>query len=242
MKLSKIDLLALPCAGASATMYYRWRYLLPEWIRVHPVELPGRGTRLQESFIENFESLIDQICNEHSAVLQGRYALFGHSMGALLSYGIAKRQCALQKPLPLSLFVSACSSPSQHDIKRFAHRHDRTQLINDLHRQGGTPEEIFQCDEMLDLTLSVLAADYGICNSFRYECTAPLPIPIKVFAGRDDEIAPDRMEAWQKETNAIFSLDWFNGGHFFIRQHEKQMLATIKNELSKTAHRHPATV
>ena len=214
-------------------MYYRLRHLLPEWICVHPVELPGRGARMQESFVEDFQTLVNQLCFEYAGILNGNYALFGHSMGALLAYGIAQRQHVTEKKLPLSIFASACSAPAWHDPKRFDHRRNRSELINDLHRQGGTPNEVFQCDEMLDLTLTILAADYGVCNSFHYEGRSPLSTSIKVFAGRDDEISTDRIKAWREETNKEFSLDWFNGGHFFIRQHERQVLTSVANELTR---------
>ena len=82
-----LSLLCLPCAGASATMYLRWRRLLPRWIEVVPVELPGRGQRLGEDFVEDFDSLVARLCAEQDAALRGNFALFGHSMGALLAWG-----------------------------------------------------------------------------------------------------------------------------------------------------------
>ncbi|MFB8830317.1 thioesterase II family protein [Azotobacter sp. CWF10] len=97
MRPPLIDLLVLPCAGASATMYLRWRRLLPSWVRLVPVELPGRGARLGEPCIEDFERLVAQLCDEQAGAMDGRCALLGHSMGALLAYGIAQRQRALSR-------------------------------------------------------------------------------------------------------------------------------------------------
>ena len=147
MRSPFIDLLTLPCAGASATMYLRWRRLLPEWIRVVPVELPGRGGRLGEPFVEDFGRLVAQICDEQAAAMQGRYALFGHSMGALLAYGMAQHQRALGKPLPRAMFVSGSPAPSRRDPDRFAGKGDDAALIADLRKQGGTPEEVLASDE-----------------------------------------------------------------------------------------------
>lgn len=227
-----IDLLALPCAGASATMYLRWRRLLPEWIRVVPVELPGRGGRLGEPYAENFERLVEQLCEEREHSLQGRYALLGHSMGALLAYGMAQRQRSLSRPLPRALFVSASPAPSRRDPERFAGRDNDAALIADLRKQGGTPEEVFGSGELLRLTLDTLGSDYRVCESFVHTQGEPLTMPLHVLAGQSDDIAVERIEAWRREAGGAFTLDWFDGGHFFIRQHEQQVLAAVVRELT----------
>ncbi|WP_151634013.1 thioesterase II family protein [Noviherbaspirillum aerium] len=231
MRMPCINLLALPCAGASAIMYLRWRNLLPEWIRVVPVELPGRGVRMDEPFAENFEHLVAQICEEQAALMRGPYALFGHSMGALLAYGIAQRQRASGRPLPSSLFVSACAAPSRRDPERFAGHDDETRLIADLRKHGGTPEDVFGSAELLQLALETLAADYRVCDSFRYIAQPLLPVPLHVLAGRGDDLTTGCIGAWRQETGGAFSLDWFDGGHFFIRPCERGVLAVIVREL-----------
>lgn len=208
-------------------MYLRWRRLLPEWIRVVPVELPGRGSRLGEPFIEDFAQLVARLCEEHAGVLQGRYALFGHSMGALLAHGMARHQRSLQRELPQALFASASPAPSQRDPKRFAGKDSDQALVAELRQQGGTPQEVFDSAELLRLTLATLGADYRVCESFRHVPDHPLPVPIHVFAGRQDDIELARVQAWRSDTSRFFSLDWFDGGHFFIRQHEAAVLAAI---------------
>lgn len=82
-------LLTIPCAGASATMYLRWRRHLPSSVQLVPLEPPGRGARLGQSFIERFDGLVSWLCQTWQAELQDRYVLFGHSMGALLAWGMA---------------------------------------------------------------------------------------------------------------------------------------------------------
>lgn len=228
-----VDLLALPCAGASATMYLRWRRLLPPWIRLAPVELPGRGGRLGEPFTEDFERLVVQLCDEQAEAMRGHYVLLGHSMGALLAYGIARRQRALSRALPRALFVSASPAPSRCNPDRYAGKDDDAALVAELRRQGGTPEEVFGCTELLRLTLDTLGADYRVCESFRYTAPAPLPMPIHAFGGRQDDIAAERVEAWRHEAGGAFSLDWFDGGHFFIREREREVLAAIVRELER---------
>jgi len=230
-----LSLLCLPCAGASATMYLRWRRLLPRWIEVVPLELPGRGSRLGEDFVEDFDALVSLLCSEHEAALRGNFALFGHSMGALLAWGIAQRLRATGRPLPRALLVSGSAAPSQRDPDRFVDMDDDEALIADMRKQGGTPEALFASPELLRMTLDTLAADYRVCEGFAHRGAAPLPVPLHVFAGREDDIQRWRVEAWSAEAlDAGFSLDWFEGGHFFIRQHEAQVLAALVRRLPQS--------
>ena len=233
MQVKRLRLLCLPCAGASATMYLRWKRHLPAWIEIYPVELPGRGERLGEPLIDDFETLVVRLCEEQATRMRGDFALFGHSMGALLAYGMAARLRDVGRPQPHMLFVSGSAAPSMRDPERLAGLDNDRALIADLRQQGGTPQEVFESPELLRLTLDVLAADYRLCRRFRYRGRAPLAHPLHVLAGRDDDIDSTRLEAWQQMAGGAFSLRWFEGGHFFIRQQQAQVLATIERALGR---------
>ncbi|WP_280190122.1 thioesterase II family protein [Delftia sp. PS-11] len=229
---ASLTLLCLPCAGASATMYLRWRRQLPQWIHLAPVELPGRGGRLCEPPVEDFAQLVAQLCYEQHGAMQGRFVLLGHSMGALLAFGMARHLRAMGRHLPLALVASGSAAPSRRDPGRFADKGDDAALIADLRRQGGTPEEVFASPELMRITLDVLGADYRVCESFVHAAEPPLPMPLHVFAGREDEIAAERIETWSAEAAQGFSLDWFDGGHFFIKQREAEVLSVLVRHLA----------
>jgi len=231
MQAARVTLLCLPCAGASAVMYLRWRRLLPEWVQVLPIELPGRGARLGDPFVEDFETLVERLRDEHAAALAGRFMLFGHSMGALLAWGLTHRLREQQGTLPAALFVSGCPAPTQRDPLRFAHKDSDAQLVADLRRQGGTPDEVFESPEMLRITLDALRADYRVCASVPDAPRPPLTMPLHAFGGRQDEIAAPRIAAWRREARTLFSLTWLDGGHFFIRRSEPQLLAALLREM-----------
>jgi surfactin synthase thioesterase subunit len=228
-----LTLFSLPCAGASSFMYLRWRKRLPSWIQVVPVELPGRGRRLHEAAESNLDTLAARLCDELGTHLPDRYALFGHSMGGLLVYRIAQRLHAGRRPLPVALLVSACAAPSRQDWKQYADKTTHASLVAELRKQNGTPEEVFKSPELLAMTLDLLEADYRACASFRYQRLLPLPLPIHVFGGREDEIHSDKLDAWREESAARTSIDWLDGGHFFLRRNEDAFLSILVKRLEE---------
>ncbi|KRC86376.1 thioesterase [Achromobacter sp. Root83] len=235
-----VTLLCLPCAGASATMYLRWRRVFPAWIRVEPVELPGRGLRMAEPFMEDFDSLVAHLCALHARAMQGRYALFGHSLGGLLAYGMTRHQRATGGPLPLAMLASASPAPSRRRGEAYPAKGDDRALLADLHRQGGTPQAVFDDPELIRLTLDALGSDYRLCESFAPAPSPGVPVPLHVFAGRDDDIGEARIQAWREEAGDVYTLDWFEGGHFYFREREAEVLAAVRQrlELSLTEGRH----
>jgi len=220
-------------------MYLRWRRLLPRSVRLVPVELPGRGVRMGEPFEEDLGRLAARLCDEQAEAMRDadRFMFFGHSMGALLAHGMARRLRDIGAPLPQALLVSGCAAPSRRDPGRFEGLDDDASLEADLRRQGGTPQEVFASAELLRITLDVLAADYRLCRSFEPASMAgaPLPVPVHAFAGRHDDIEAAAVEAWSAETSDAFTLDWFDGGHFFIRQHEADFVGALIRRLGRNA-------
>jgi surfactin synthase thioesterase subunit len=228
-----LTLFSLPCAGASSVMYLRWQKRLPSWIQVVPVELPGRGRRFHETPERNLDVLASLLCDELGTHLPDRYALFGHSMGGLLVYRIAQRLHAGRRPLPVALLVSACAAPSRQDWKQYADKTTHASLVAELRKQNGTAEEVFKSPELLAMTLDLLDADYRACAGFRYQRLLPLPLPIHVFGGREDEIHPDKLDAWREESTVGASVDWLDGGHFFLRRNEDAFLSVLVKRLAE---------
>lgn len=234
-QISGFNLLCLPCAGASASMYLRWNRLLPDWLNVIPLELPGRGTRLDQPSIKDFSSQVDGLLDDYQALLQPPFAIFGHSMGGLLAYGMAQAMAAKQLPMPSTLLLSACSAPHRFDPSRFPNPQNREALIADLRRLGGTPEALFHSPELLDMTLDILAADYQLLKGISAQTKDAVAIPIEILAGREDELDLSTLLAWQDCTTEETTFRQFDGGHFYIQTQEAQVLAYISQLLSPYA-------
>lgn len=232
--MTKLQLFCLPYSGASAMFYSRWRRRVPSWLEIHPVELPGRGTRFGEELPSDLVSLAADLAKDIRRQLKQPYAIFGHSLGALLGFEVAHALSALGCPQPLSLCASGTSAPTRREDGRRGYDKPKTddELITDLREFEGTPEEVLENEELLSLTLPILRADFLLCGLYRYRPRPSLGCHIHVLAGRSDDVSTEQLIAWHEETTGDFSLDMFEGGHFFIHDEEPHFLRTLKKHLA----------
>lgn len=223
-----------PHAGASAHVYAQWQRLLPQWMTVRPIELPGRGKRLREPLIEDFSVLRDQLADAlfEAACAARRYALFGHSLGGLIAFELAHALTERGAPAPAALFVSGVSGPiekDQREEKEFHEPPTDAQLMERLRRLNGMPAALLDSAELMEMVLPVLSADYHLYASYRRPQRAPLSCPIYAFGGSHDPIVSiAALQAWEYETTAQFSTQMFDGDHFFIRDHETVLLHRLE--------------
>ena len=223
-----LRLFCLPHSGASASVYARWRRVLPDWLQVCPLELPGRGMRMGEPLQRDIKALAAQLAIEISRDLNGPYALFGHSLGGLLAFELAHALNARNVPAPLALFVSGTAGPARRDVSEYAIEKTDAQLIARLRELQGTCDAVLANPELMQLMLPILRADFLLCGSFTYGEREPLGVPIHVFGGKQDSVRADQLLDWQLEAASGFSLDMFDGHHFFLVQHESIVLRCMR--------------
>ncbi|ARP93995.1 thioesterase II family protein [Bordetella genomosp. 13] len=219
-------LYCLPCAGASATMYQRWRRQVPSWLAIEPVELPGRGRRLNEAPIARMDALVDALAPEWLGRLQTPYALLGMSMGALIAYEFALLAARGGRP-PQALFVAASAAPGTREDAARAALESEAELIAEMRALGGTSEAVFAEPELLGPALAALKADFRVCASARAALGPALDCPMHVYGGREDRISQSQLLAWQHATTSTCTLTWLAGGHFFMREQESDFLRHV---------------
>lgn len=226
-------LLCFPYAGASAMVYQRWRRQVPHWLDIKPVELPGRGMRLLEPLAAEWDELVETLVGEIADDTCRPYALLGHSFGALVAFEIAHAVRERGLAMPGALIVSGAHAPSRRDNRRFERLASDDELKSEMRRLNGTDAAVFGSDELMALTLPVLRADFRLCGRYRRNERPPLALPVHVLAGVADETTPATLEAWRLETTGDFTLDYFDGDHFFIQSVEEPVLATLCRYLAR---------
>lgn len=236
---SSIRLFCLPYAGASAAVYLRWRRRLPAWVVLHPLELPGHGRRIEERLETEVERMVDGVLGEVKASLERPFAIFGHSLGAVLAFELALRLSELGLPTPRVVLASGSDAPSCRDLSRYAALESSEDLVAELERLRGTPPEVLANRELMALTLPILRADFAACARYRSGTERRLSCPLHVLAGADDATTSETLGAWREHTTGEFSLHVLPGGHFFLHEHEAQALAWLEARLERALLRRP---
>lgn len=238
--MEPLRLLCLPYAGASAQVYARWRRRLFPTIDVRPVELPGRGAREGEPFATDVCDLAEQLALELLGSLTHeceRYALFGHSLGAIVAFELAHALSDLARP-PSALLVSGCHAPTRRSATSEPQVLEDAALLERMRAYEGTSEAVFASPELLAMALPVLRADFALGSGYRYVARPPLRVPLHVYGGSSDEPGARELVAWRRETRSAFTVNMFAGGHFYFRGADEALLACMANHLG--ALREPA--
>jgi medium-chain acyl-[acyl-carrier-protein] hydrolase len=224
-------LFCFPPVGGAASLYRRWSQRFGNRIEICAVQLPGREDRMADTPFRDLRELVRAVADALAPYLGEKpFAFFGHSMGAIISYELAAELRRRKLPKPRRLFLSAAAAPPLTYIPD-PPRHTMTdeQLVTELRRLGGTPEELLQHRELLDLVLPSLKADFSVFDTYRYQDTEPLDVPISVFGGIDDAVLPEeKLVPWQEHTSADFTLRIFPGNHFYLQTQEEALTREIE--------------
>ena len=209
-------LICLPYAGGTQYAFLPWQQLLHEHIEVIAPELPGRGRRLAEAPITELHAMVAWLRRELRDVLCGDYALWGHSMGALLAYELAR---AIDVP-PNHMFLSAALPPHRSRHAEQYHTLDDAGLTQRLARMNGTPAEVLADRELMALLLPTLRADFALCETYTWRAGPDVPrTPLTIVGGdRDPHVALPLLDGWRSYSSGAVRLLSMAGDHFFLRQ------------------------
>lgn len=229
---SNFRLFCFPFAGGGASLFRTWQDLLPSDITVCPVQLPGRENRLAEPPFTRIALLVRGLVHALHPLLNCPFAFFGHSMGALISFELARQLRRQKAPVPIYLFVSAQQAPQLPDLAPPLHQLPEADLIEQLRYLNGTPEAILQEAELMRIMLPTLRTDLGMCETYTYLKEEPLACPISVFGGwQDTDVNYNSLAAWRDQTCNIFTLRLLPGDHFFIKDSQASLLKAISHDL-----------
>jgi medium-chain acyl-[acyl-carrier-protein] hydrolase len=208
-------------AGGSASSY-QLNDVFPDEIEVCSVQLPGRENRFAEPFLTSVDDVVDELTPVIEANADLPYVYFGHNMGALIAFCLARRLP------PWHLFVSS-------------HRAPHLPAAEPLH---DLPEDEFAArltalnpvlldPDLRDVYLPILRADLTLCETYDHQPAPALPCPITAFGGREDELVDAaELHGWGYHTSNIFEVRLFPGEHFYLRGAEHRLVQHIRRRLA----------
>ncbi|MFF8716503.1 thioesterase II family protein [Streptomyces sp. NPDC015184] len=228
-----VRLVCLPHAGGSASFYFPVARELSPQVEVLAVQYPGRQDRRTEPAATDLEALADRIAEALGPWTDLPYALFGHSMGAVVGFEVARRMEAAGNG-PVELFVSGRSAPSLDRADAWYPDTDE-EVVAEIRKLDGTGGALLDDEETLRMILPALRADYRAVRGYRYRPGTALDCPVTAFTGDHDPKARiENVQAWVNHTSSGFGLRVLPGGHFFLVDEQEEVLRTVRERLART--------
>ncbi|MFF3325068.1 thioesterase II family protein [Streptomyces sp. NPDC002889] len=236
---ARLRLFCFHHAGGGASFFAPWPARVAPGIDVLPVQLPGRESRFREPRFHDAGALIEVLERELAPWLDRPYALYGHSMGALVAFALAAARMRGGGRAPLMLFVGAYAAPHLTPPLPPADRYTDAELARFLVDIGGLNPQFLGRDDWLRALLPIVRDDLRICAGHRRaglpdpdDDTARLPLDIHAFAGEDDRLVdPDAVRSWERYARR-FRMSTVPGGHFFPRERPRPFFDVINRSLA----------
>ncbi|MGC4897465.1 thioesterase II family protein [Micromonospora sp. DT31] len=215
-----VRLLCLPHAGAGASVYRAWSQGLPPTVVPVAVQPPGRESRCWDEPYRDAAALTTDLVDALGSVLDEPYAVFGHSMGALLAFELVREIRRRGRAAPVHLFVAGRHAPQLPTGTAPMFDASDDELVAQMRKLGGTPEAVLSDPDLLATILPLLRADLEVNETYRYVPESPLQVPVTAFAATaDPRVDRDRMAAWEAQTARSFTLHVLPGDHFAVLRH-----------------------
>jgi medium-chain acyl-[acyl-carrier-protein] hydrolase len=237
-------LFCFPYVGGGSVSYRTWSNDLTGGrgpaptsadVEVWALQLPGRERRIGESPLTSLGAIVQTLA---PAFVQGDdvpFAFFGHSMGGLIAFELARELRRRRVPGPAILFASGCSAPqirSYVDPPRSVLT--EAALIDELCRLGGTPPAVLANEELRALLFPSIRADFHAVDTYRFAADEP-PLDCRIVAlggSQDVECGVEKLEPWSIQTTGGFRLQFFEGDHFFVHTRQQSVVELVETELA----------
>ncbi|MHB8063776.1 MAG: thioesterase II family protein [Ruminiclostridium sp.] len=233
--MDKIQLFCIPYAGGSALIYSQWKKYLHESIELCPVELSGRGKRIGSPFYKSIYEAADDIYNNMKEVLSSNssYALYGHSMGSLLVYELLYKLKSSGLCGPRHVFFSGSNPPHINKNKKTLHLLPEKEFIDEVLKLGGTPTDTFKNEEIAQVFVPILRADFKILETYNYfPKESKISCKVTALTGTDDAtVLLHDVYSWKEYVESEFNVVEITGGHFFILDNAQKVVSIINNTL-----------
>jgi malonyl CoA-acyl carrier protein transacylase len=234
---ARLRLFCFHYLGGGASAFRKWSDSFPSEIQICPIQLPGRENRINEQPFQRIESLVEMLAQVLYPYMDRPFAFYGHSMGALISFELARQLRRQHGLIPVHLFAAAYYAP--HAISPFQKISDieKSELISSLPRLIDAPESLLKKTEFIEALLPTVKADLQIVGKHVYSDEEPLDCPISAFGGlQDKEVSYDDLSRWSEHTQSKFNSQMFPGKHLFLLRDREIVTKSIIQELMPKLH------
>jgi surfactin synthase thioesterase subunit len=225
---STIDLFCFPYAGSGASIFYSWANHLNPKINIYGFQAPGKEDRISEDLIIDLNILIQNAVQELKQIINKPFVLFGHSMGSVLAFEIAKS--LESENITPKLVILSGRPPPKFGLRMnpISHLGDK-ELITELYKLEGTDTRILENDELMELLLPIIRADFRISEAYQSSASLKINSPMIAIGSEEDPwLNEAEFNDWKDYSNSTTKIQFFPGGHFYLREH-LDLLSTFLN-------------
>lgn len=232
-KMKNVSVICIPYAGGNKYSFKELNSFFSDKVNFVTLELPGRGERIHENLLSDLPSMVNDLYGQLEPYLENEYVVYGHSMGGMLGNLLIQNLCEAGEKLPFHFFVSGCRCPANNYTRKMHHLLSDLKFKQELYKLGGIPEEICNSSELMDYFLPILREDFRAMEIYQNKNKAKHSVSITALAGTEECIDEENLNGWSKETSGELKTFWFQGNHFFINSHFKEIAMLIKDVIDK---------
>jgi len=228
----ELQFFCLPHAGGGASAFSSWRGKLGPRVEICAIQLPGRESRITERPLDHMEPVVANLAEALLPHIRVPYILFGHSVGALISFEVARRMRSHGHAGPRAIFVAGSRAPDRPCSAPPVYHLPDHEFLERVAGMQGIPGELMEEREILDILLPALRADFTIDDTYRFQPGNALDCSVYAFGGLDDpDVSDEDLEAWKHQTTGKFSLRMLPGNHFFLRSERATLLKFLFEDI-----------
>lgn len=231
---ARLRLFCFPFGGGGASVFATWPQGMPAGVEVCPVQPPGRENRLREPAITRMPQMVAQVVAVLAPCLDLPYALFGHSLGAMTVFEVARELRRRGLRSPEWMFASGHPSPHLARRRPLVSGLERGAFVESMRADFGVDPALLDNPELMEIVCPILRADYEVVESYEHRDEPPFAFPLSVFGGaRDPEASEAELLAWQRHTTGPFRIRVLPGNHMFINSAREALVAEVARDLER---------
>ena len=253
---SRFRLFCFPFAGGGSAAFQGWKSVLDASIEVIAVEAPGRLARINERPVSDLNVYVSAVVDEMRGMTDLPFAFFGHCLGGLTLYEVARR-LGDGVARPSHLFCSGARAPDRLDIvgpfENSLARHLKSipgykpslpphsqpdHVFAEIIRHFDMPasEQFLDDPELRRLMLPAVRAEFAMASNYRFRRERPWDIPITCFVAKGDPyVSRQDILSWGRFTNSRMQVYMREGTHYSLYEDAAFIQRVISRELMAPA-------
>ncbi len=231
---ASLRLFCFPYNAGSISVFRDWPDGLPSNIEVYGIQVPGGADRPSEQPLTHLSAVVETLAQVLLPYLNKPFAVYGHSLGALIGFELTRQLFQKHGLAPVHLFVGAWYAPHLPNPYPSSKQLSEPEFIKQVLPLVDCSESVLENAEIMRSLLPILKTGALLYEQYTYSEQKSLECPISAFGGVEDKVVNhDLLSAWHQHTRSAFTVQMFPGHHLFLHSDQSLILQAISQELMR---------